>query len=314
MASTTMFVSCGSDDSDSTPAGPVATSITLSASLTTIQVGQSVTLTVTDNLTNNVTGASTFTANGVALTGPTFTGATVGTFSIVAKNGDLTSAAVVVTVTAANIEADNSFVINGTQEFVTPDQLFRFDGFAAANGQDYILWSYNPYNEVMNGETPTYPNDLYITLVMPVAPPTAIDPETGDLVYTIDDIFANVPEAGEYEYSATVLPTAFILDVQFNANSTTASYLPTDPEDRAALIENVTLNIAAINLEAETTSIQSTYTISLTDGDVIEGDYSGETGIYGIPTGEARNLQPKKLSNFTSSKVLKSGKKVAFKR
>lgn len=102
MASTTMFVSCGSDDSDGGSSG--ATSITLSSNLTTIGVGQSVTFTVTDNLENNVTSTSTFTANGVELDDNTFTPTTEGAYTIVATNGDLTSQ-IVITVTGPVVNA-----------------------------------------------------------------------------------------------------------------------------------------------------------------------------------------------------------------
>jgi len=299
MASTTMFVSCGSDDSDNNgPTEPVATSITLSASLTTIEVGQSVTLTVTDNLTNNVTGASTFTANGVALAGPTFTGATAGTFSIVAKNGDLTSAAVVITVTAAPIEADNSFVIDNVN-YETPDALFQYLGIAEVSEGSYVIgWAFNPFKEVMVGENPTYPNDMYVYALYPITP-SGTDPETGEPTFTIQD-----PTTGSFTYDPDFAASS-VFDVQFFADSETA-YLPTVAAERAALISAVTLDIPTLDLVSEVTNVDATYTITLTDGTVVEGDYSGETGVYGLP--QARGTKSKKLSTFSAQdqKVFKT--------
>ena len=87
VASTTMFVSCSSDD-DSNGGGsgdPVASSIVLAANVTSIELGQSVTFTVTDNLANVVTSSSTFTANDVAISSATFMPTEAGTFAVKAS-------------------------------------------------------------------------------------------------------------------------------------------------------------------------------------------------------------------------------------
>lgn len=142
MASTTMFVSCGSDDSDNTTNPPVeATSITVTASATSVELGQPITFTVKNNLNADVTSSSTFTANNVAFNGPSFTAAAAGTFTIVAKNGVLTSPAVTVTITEpVAVPGENSIFINGENNAVTNSIL--------------VLWS--GYNEDPNAEVATH--------------------------------------------------------------------------------------------------------------------------------------------------------------
>lgn len=132
MASTTMFVSCGSDDNGGSTTNPPVvepTAITVTASAPTVQVGTPVTFTVKNNLTPavDVTSSSTFTANGVAFNGPTFTPtvANVGTVTIVAKNGNLPTASIVITVTAPEPEAN----------------FIKYDGdVTAINAGDMIYW------------------------------------------------------------------------------------------------------------------------------------------------------------------------------
>lgn len=136
MASTTMFVSCGSDDSSE----PAATSITLTASATTIDLGATVTLTVTDNLGENVTSTSTF-FNGTTAIAASFTPTAAGTYSLTAKNGDLTSAAVTVTVNA--VAEANAIFIDGENFDVNNSATVLWGGYAEVEGGEttHSLWS-----------------------------------------------------------------------------------------------------------------------------------------------------------------------------
>jgi hypothetical protein len=132
MASTTMFVSCGSDDNSNTSTPPIEeqpTAITLTASASTVQVGTAVTFTVKNNLVPvvDVTSSSTFTANNVAFNGPTFTPTEAGTFNIVAKNGTLTSTAFVLTVTAPPVEAKGKYTFSGV-DYDVNNMFFRVHG------------------------------------------------------------------------------------------------------------------------------------------------------------------------------------------
>lgn len=118
VASTTMFVSCSDDDKKSDGGEPAATSIVLAANVATIEVGQSVTLTVTDNNAKVVTSSSTFLANDVEISGATFSPTAAGTFAIKAtyknsKDVVLTSNTVTVTVTEPAPPAAGKFTYQG---------------------------------------------------------------------------------------------------------------------------------------------------------------------------------------------------------
>ncbi|MDD3003861.1 hypothetical protein [Flavobacterium sp.] len=105
VASTTMFVSCSDDDSKKDGGEPAATSIVLAANVTSVEVGQPVVFTVTDNNAKVVTSTSTILVNNVEITGATFTATEAGTYAIKAthknsKDVVLESNTVTVTVTA----------------------------------------------------------------------------------------------------------------------------------------------------------------------------------------------------------------------
>lgn len=137
MASTTMFVSCGSDDSDG---GSKVTSITLTASATTIDLGQPVTLTVKDNNGDDVTARSTFYDGTTVVTSP-YTPTTSGTHSLTAKFDDLTSAAVVVTVNA--VAETNAVFYQGENFDVNQSAAVFWGGYDMDQDgtADHALWS-----------------------------------------------------------------------------------------------------------------------------------------------------------------------------
>ena len=299
VASTTMFVSCSDDDSKG--GGKIdpdaATSIVLAANVTTIEAasGEAVVLTVTDNNAKVVTSTSTFTANDVEISGATFTSDVAGTFTIKAtyKNTNdvvLTSNVVTVVVTEPVVTpvANDSFVI-GDVNYETNMGAFAFRGIfnAETAGEYIIVWDFNPYFE----DGTNYPNDLYLTMVSSIAP-TGTNPETGAPTFTIA-----YPTAGNYTFT-TALPG--IQDVWVIADD--AALLPEDAAERAALIQSVTLNITALTFaqnEGDASNLEATYNVALTDGTVITGEYSGETGAY---DGQAK---PAKIKNV-KAKVAKS--------
>lgn len=150
-------------------AAPVATSITLVASSASVQVGQQVNFTVTDNLGNNVTGASTFTSNGTAFTGP-FTSNVAGTYNIIAKYGELSSTAVAITVTetTTNPAGDNSIFINGENNTIENSMLVYWGGWAAdpdATEATHILWSLVSFD---TGSAETATNYVDVEFVGPL--------------------------------------------------------------------------------------------------------------------------------------------------
>lgn len=110
---------------------PVATSIVLSTNETTIDLGKSVILKVLNDLTQNVTTTSTFTANGVALTSETFTPTVAGTYKLVAKNGTFTSNEV--TVTVKEILLVNSIFYDG-KNYPTSNTAIEYMGKATTTG------------------------------------------------------------------------------------------------------------------------------------------------------------------------------------
>jgi len=181
MASTTMFVSCGSDDSDSTPVVPPieAEEITLTASLPAIEVGQSVTFTVTNDLAENVTATSTFTANNVAFTGPTFTPTEAGVFTIVAKNGDLTSLPVAITVTDPVVPSLNSMVYNGTDIDVTKGDMIYWGAYYTDETQTEIveIFALATHDGDLSVASPD--NVAFVDFTMPYSETEAATPVAG---------------------------------------------------------------------------------------------------------------------------------------
>ncbi len=278
VASTALFTSCGSDDSSSTPpigsdddgGIVVPTSIEVAADATSKEVGGTFTFTVTNNLGVNVTASSTFTVNDVAITGPTFTPENAGTYTVVATNGELVSEAITITATTqVPVVADNSFIYNG-QNYETPLTYFGYRGIfetEAGSGEYVIFWDFNPFKEVQNGDQYFYPNDVYITLVYSITP-TGTNPDTGAPTFTLQ-----YPVAGSYSTSATSLPAIVDAFVVYGDNE-----LDTD------LIESVDLNISEVTF-GESSNLNATYTITLTDGQVIEGASSGPTGAYDATNG-----------------------------
>ena len=284
VASTTIFTSCSTDDANN---GPTATSIVLTADVTEVIIGETVTFTVTNNLNAVVTSTTNFTANDAAISGAVWTPTTPGTFQVKAMNGQLVSNVITVIVSDLAV-ANNSFVIDNVN-YETPNALFQYLGIAQLPDNSYVIgWAYNPYLEVDTAGTFTYPTDLYIYTIYAITP-TGTDPATGDPTFTITS-----PTAGTFNYDAAFTTPSTIFDVQFDINST--SYLPTVAAERALLIEGVTLNITQLDLDSAVTNLASNYTITLTDGTVVNGEYSGETGVYGLPA--ARTAKAKKISSF----------------
>ena len=120
--------SCGSDDGDGTPTGDGGgsgiTSITVAVSDNSIELGGSVTFTVTANDGSNVTTSSTILVNNSSIQGASFTPTVAGTYAVTATNGSLTSSQVSLEVipsiiTALRVESvSTSIKIGDTADFV----------------------------------------------------------------------------------------------------------------------------------------------------------------------------------------------------
>ncbi|MFY0480976.1 hypothetical protein ACI6PS_00110 [Flavobacterium sp. PLA-1-15] len=133
-----MFVSCGSDDNGG--GTPAATSIVLTASATTIDLGQPVTLTAKDNNGNDVTARATFYDGTTVITSP-YTPSTTGAHSLTAKLDNLTSASVIVTVNA--VAATNAVFFEGENFDVNQSAAVFWGGYDQDGDgtADHALWS-----------------------------------------------------------------------------------------------------------------------------------------------------------------------------
>ncbi|WMI67179.1 hypothetical protein [Mangrovimonas sp. YM274] len=279
---TSALVSCSSDDDSSDGGGdPVATSITLTADVTSIELGSSVTLSVMNDLDEDVTGTSTYFASGATLSSNVFTPTAGGEYTIHATNGELVSNTITVTVDLPLVEASDSFVIDGTQEYTTNTGAFAFAGATETN---VVVMYFNPYESVDNGDgTFSYPNDLYIGIGFQTEGPTGTNPDTGEAAWTLEDL---TPPTGDYtwygsEWDGTTVPGAFEAFIIANSEDIVGF------EDDQTIIESVVFNLATITWPTETEDglLEATYTITLTDGTVIEGEYSGASGIYSLQSG-----------------------------
>ena len=230
MASTTMFVSCGSDDNGAAK----ATSIVLTASATTIDLGQPVTLSVKDNNGKDVTARATFFDGTTAVTSP-YTPTTVGPHSLTAKLDNLTSPAVVVTVNA--VAGSNSIFINGTNNSLDNSILALW----GQNEDGTLLWSMLTFDAGADGGPlfdPTTRNH-YIDVEFTTAADIPDFPTTAESTFNnIFEVFINGTEVtlaeitgGEITLgawpSAINMPHAFeatanygtsSLEVNFNKN------------------------------------------------------------------------------------------------
>jgi|GEM_PF-4752260 len=245
MASTTMFVSCGSDDSDSAPA---ATAITLTSSAATANVGQAVTLSVKNNLTPavDVTSTSTFTvtpATGATITGASFTATAPGAYKIVAKNGTLTSAEVTVTVSVPV----NTVSVNGASGVADKSMLYYL-GSTETGSNVFVA---NPYSQVGEGEGATYPNDVYVYFTS--------TQEAGSTSITL-------PALGNYAFGlVSANNVTFDANVIFNSQEVLATEITTD----------ASMNLTRFTVSEAEESYAFTYAIKLANNSYAYGSYDG---------------------------------------
>lgn len=290
LAGTTFVTSCNSDDDNGTvtpvyPDTPAATSIVLTSSASTVEVGGSFTFTVTDDLNANVTSTSQFFVDGAttALASNVFTPTAAGTYSVVAKTGTLTSAAVSVAVTAATVTPNNSVVVNNVS-YVTDEALLYYLGTTEGN---LNVWAVNPYDEVGSGETATYPNDLYFYITSPQVGTTNLD----------------IPTVGSYAKGVvTVANNLFDLE------------LIIDDQDFAVFEDVNTINFAitAIAASEAAQTISFNYNSTLTDGTSLSGAFSGDWGFNDASGSRpaAAGKSAKKVSRLSNSQIKQNAVKL----
>lgn len=237
-ASATMFVSCGSDD-NSNPGDPVASSIVLVANTAAIEVGQSVTFTVTDDLANVVTGSSQFFANDVAISGATWTPTTAGTFTIHAThtNGDdevLTSNDVVITVTDAPVEPAMNAIFFDEENFSVNQSAGVFWGGYDLDDDgtvDHAYWSALIFVGTAIADADPATSDQYLDVEFL----TPLDSE-GALVYptTTNTVYLGV-------YAVYVNGTEVVIDSQEDGSLTLGDDW-TDTLEETSFVSTADLN------------------------------------------------------------------------
>ncbi|WP_157485971.1 hypothetical protein [Flavobacterium soli] len=240
MASTTMFVSCGSDDSDG---GPAVTGVVLTVSSTSVDLGQSVTLTAKDNNGEDVTADVVFYDGTTVVTSP-YTLTTPGAHSLTAKLDTFTSPAVVVN---GNVAANTVFA-NGTSN-VTDISIMYYLGSTEAGANVFVA---NPYNQVGTGETATYPNDIYVYFTSAQ--------EAGSE-------FLTLPELGNYAFG---LPTSSKVTIDANVFINSQEILETE------VTTDANWNLEALTVDETAQSWDFTYGIKLANGSYVYGDFSGD--------------------------------------
>lgn len=155
-----LIYSCSSDDGGGD--SPSVTSITLTSSSQTLDIGGQFTFTVKDNNNQDVTSQSTITVGGVAISGNTYTANAAGTYQVKATYNNVTSNVVSITVnqpqaqlSAITLSVDesskllgNTFtfsVIGNDGQDYTADATFAVDGTNIQNNT-YVPTEAGNYN------------------------------------------------------------------------------------------------------------------------------------------------------------------------
>ncbi|WP_053972650.1 hypothetical protein [Mangrovimonas sp. ST2L15] len=166
------FVSCSSDDDSTSDNGgngdgntetPVATSITLASDVTTVDLGDTFTFTVMNDLDENVTTTSSFQINEMeATTNNTFTATEAGTYNVTATNGDLTSNTISLTVNDPVSAEPNSVFYNGVNYPINSSTIVLWGGVDPNNtGAVTHIWGSIIGTNGTNADLATLIDDLY---------------------------------------------------------------------------------------------------------------------------------------------------------
>lgn len=283
VASTAVFTSCSSDDNSDGGGAVAATGITLAAvGATSIEAGESVTFTVTDNLTpaNVVTGASTLTANDVAITGATFTSTAAGTFKVKAtyknsKNVVLTSNEVTIVVTQTPT-ASNSIIVGSTTYDTASASMLYYLGTTAGSINVFVA---NPYKEVGTGEDATYPNDVYVYFTSA----------------QVDTQYIDWPVTGAYGYAADTAAGMKAFDANIILNG--AEVLPVETTS------NVSMNLSAIVNTSDARTWAFTYSVLMADNTTANGEYHGAYAFQNASQAKAAKTNVNAVSKVSNAQI-----------
>lgn len=277
VASTAIFTSCSSDDDSKANDPNAATAIVLVANVTSIELGESVTLTVTDNNAKLVTSTSKISANNVEITGATFTPDAVGTFVMTAThvntNGVVISSNEVTVTVTAPVVASNSIVVDGVNYPTDSDSMLYYLG---SNGNINIFVA-NPYKEVGTGETAEYPNDVYVYFTS-----TQVGTE-----------FLDLPTTGNYDFGTTA-DAKKVID---------ANLIVGDNEILATEITtNASMNLTAIVGSETATTWAFTYSVLLANNTTAVGEYHGNWNFQNVSQPAAK-VNAKKVVQVSNAQI-----------
>lgn len=261
VAGTALFTSCSKDNNNDS--GHHVTAITLTSNIDSVELGSgSFTFMVADQDGNDLTADSDITVNDVAIDGSTWEPTEAGTFNVVATYGDFTSNTVTVTVTTPVPTPDNS-VVMGTDSYPTDQSILAYLGTDTSAGLSY--WVANAYNQEGDGDSATYPNDEYIYFTTPQTSTTDIDfPTTGSYVFG-DDATANS-----------------IFNVEINIDGTNYADDTTLATDASMTINDFQMGDGS---DPATQTWSYDYSVTLANGDVINGNFNGQWGFYNATGG-----------------------------
>jgi thiol-disulfide isomerase/thioredoxin len=134
LVAVTLFSCGGSDDGSGSGSGSgsggeevVTTSITISANVNTIELGESVAFLVKDNNYANKTALSTIFVGGTEMSGSVFTPSLIGTYEAYATFEGFTSPTISIIVEPATIEV---VIVGSEPYFALPGETFTFSAFA----------------------------------------------------------------------------------------------------------------------------------------------------------------------------------------
>jgi hypothetical protein len=220
----TAFTSCSGDD-DSAPA---VTAITLTASAAQVDSGVEVDLSVQSNLNTDVTATSTFTANGTAISGATFSSLTAGTYSIVATYNGVTSNTVTVTVLPAIYALHNGVVITPNRNAL----IYYGSGDVLEDGVIRSYWTYLTYTGTSINDSQTSAFVSEVDFLTTVVNNQVVLPNAGaNLFYELFSLKVNNADVTINASTGTVVTNSlvetanpgsvsFVADLTYNGNQT----------------------------------------------------------------------------------------------
>ena len=263
------FASCSSDDGGG---APTVTAITLTASAVQVDLGQEVTFTVNSNLSTDVTADATYTANGVALTGSTFSSNTAGTYSIVATYNGVTSNTVTVTVLPAIYALHNGVTILPNRNAL----IYYGSGDILGDGVIRSYWTYLTYTGTSSADIETSAFMSEVDFFTTVVNNAVVLPNAGaNTFYTLYSLKVN---------NAVVVET----DAEANVNGTGS------------------VTTSALDSEANPGSVSFVSNVTYNTNKTLKVNYTGVNEIFDASGRSARGNMPVEMVSIEEIKSRKA--------